>query len=230
MESDKKQDVKGSEVTKKRKVAAGPVREKSRTMEKLVAAVGKVIQKHGYPGLTVANIGKASGLDRKLIYTYFGSLDKLVEAYIVQKDYWRTDASTAIEALESNPETMGRDNVIALLQGQLKAVYENHDLQKILHWEIGETNKVLRQLADSREELGELLLKVIDLDFEGTGIDLRAMLALQISGIYYLCLHANANGSTFCGIDINTPMGMERIGDALRSLVTLCYEAGKVPK
>lgn len=70
---------KGENAPRERKVASGPVREKSRMMEKLVEAVGTVILQHGYPGLTVANIGKAAGVDRKLIYTYFGSLDKLIE-------------------------------------------------------------------------------------------------------------------------------------------------------
>ena len=59
----KKKEDSESEEPKQRKVSAGPIREKARTMERLIATVGKVIQKHGYPGLTVANIGKESGLD-----------------------------------------------------------------------------------------------------------------------------------------------------------------------
>ena len=221
---------KGENTPRERKVASGPVREKSRTMEKLVEAVGTVILQHGYPGLTVANVGKAAGVDRKLIYTYFGSLDKLIETYITQKDYWKSKATGDIEGLLVNPETIGRAQVNALIQGQFDTVFDNEALQKIIHWEIGEKNQMLQELAASREELGELVFKIIDVDFEGTSIDLRAILALQISGIYYLCLHAKSNGSTFCGIDINLPDGKQRISAALKRIIGMAYDYASVDK
>ena len=97
-------------------------------------------------------------------------------------------------------------------------------LQKIIHWELGEKNKVLRKVSDSRETLGEELFRLVEPAFEASDIDIRAMLALQIGGLYYLSLHAKANGSLFCGIDINHPEGKERISKALKKVVELCYK------
>lgn len=57
-------------------------------MGKMIASVGKVLEEKGYIGLTVANISKYAGVDRKLVTLYFGSVEKLIETYIKGKDYW----------------------------------------------------------------------------------------------------------------------------------------------
>ncbi len=195
---------------KARKVTAGPIREKARTMEKLIAAVGKVIKKYGYPGLTIANIASESGLDRKLVYTYFGTLDNLIEIYITRQDYWKSKANQQIESL-LQADTLSKLAMVNLLQGQFDQVLNDKTLQRIIHWELGVKSKPLRKLADAREEIGELLLKKFEATYSTKDVDIRAVLAIQTAGLYYLALHAKSNGSTFCGIDLNTEEGKNRI-------------------
>lgn len=213
-----------TENQKKRKVSSGPIREKARTKRKLISAVGKVIQRKGYSGLNVASICKEAGLDRRLVYTYFGSLDNLIETYVKQKDYWSSNVKEDfLASLEDDTELKSED-IFNLLQGQFDAVLKDKALQKIIHWELGEKNKMLRKISDNRELLGEELFKRIEPNFVGTDIDIRAILALQIGGLYYLSLHAKANGSLFCGIDINEMEGKERIEKALETVLSLCYQ------
>lgn len=213
-----------TENQKKRKVSSGPIREKARTKRKLISAVGKVIQGKGYAGLNVASISKEAGLDRRLVYTYFGSLDNLIETYVKQKDYWSSNVKEDfLASLEDDTELKSED-IFNLLQGQFEAVLKDKALQKIIHWELGEKNKMLRKISDNRELLGEELFKRVEPNFVGTDIDIRAILALQIGGLYYLSLHAKANGSLFCGIDINEMEGKERIEKALETVLSLCYQ------
>lgn len=209
---------------KVRKVSSGPIREKARTMNKIITAVGTVIKDLGYPGLTIANISKVSGTDRKLIYTYFGTLDHLVETYIKQKDYWCSEVQKNTEDLIKNNEKIDLNFITTILQRQFDAVLNDQERQKIIHWELGENKDMLRRLSDSREELGERLFQLCESQFEGTDIDLRATVALLIGGLYYLALHANSNGSLFCGIDINEPQGKERIDRTMEKILQTCYE------
>jgi len=74
---------------KERKVTSGPIRDKERTKARMIAAVGKVIQKKGYHALNGPNIALECGLNKALIWNYFGGLDQLVEAYLTQKDFWQ---------------------------------------------------------------------------------------------------------------------------------------------
>ncbi|PLK44959.1 TetR/AcrR family transcriptional regulator [Emticicia sp. TH156] len=216
--------------TKQRKVTAGPIREKARTMTRLIAAVGRVIQKKGYTALTGPNIAIEAGLDKKLIWTYFGSIDNLVETYILERDFWNMADQKIISELLKHPENIGRKDITVLLHGQLDRMMKDKVLQRIIHWEIGEKNKTLRKVADKREKIGEHLFQIIEPDFANTGVDIRAKLALQIAGIYYLVLHAKYNGSLFCGIDINESTDLERLQKAIQDNINAMYEEGKVNK
>lgn len=212
---------------KARKVNSGPIREKGRTMDKMVAAVGQVLQKEGYYGLNIASITKAAGVDRRLVSLYFGNVDNLIAIYLKKNDYWENAGKDDITAMLEQDNDVGQAAITKLLQGQFDTVNNSEILQKLIHWELGENNKTLRELADSREESGQLILDRVEANFPKNGIDLKAVLALQIGGLYYLSLHANVNGSTFCGIDTSKPEGKERISKAMVSLIAMLYEKKK---
>ena len=209
------------ETQKPRKVTSGPIREKARTMRRMVAAVGKVLKKKGYPGLTIANIAIEAQVDRKLVYSYYGSLDKLVGIYLREQDYWKTKAKKQISVLLKK-DSISKQEMDDLLIGQFDAVLQDKILQRILQWELSEPNKALRMIADEREDVGEELLKKYEADISNNDVDIRAIIALQTAGLYYLALHAKSNGSTFCGIDINKEEGEKRIKKALSNVLDLC--------
>ncbi|WP_099366206.1 TetR/AcrR family transcriptional regulator [Sphingobacterium sp. 1.A.4] len=203
---------------KPRKTTAGPIREKARTMKNLVAAVGKVLKKKGYPGLSIANIAVEAKVDRKLVYAYFGNLDNLVETYITEQDYWKTKAKKQIAKLLEQDQ-MSKEEMHGLLFGQFETVLQDKTLQRILQWELSEPNTSLRKLADAREEVGEELIQKLEKNIGKDGLDIRAVLALQTAGLYYLAIHAKSNGSTFCGIDINEAEGRKRIETTLMDIL-----------
>jgi AcrR family transcriptional regulator len=203
---------------KTRKVTSGPVREKARTMNKIVNAVGKVLKKHGYPGLSIANIATEAKVDRKLIYTYFENLDNLVETFIQKRDYWKTKAKSTISTL-LNQDVISQNEMQNLLIGQFDTVMNDEILQRILQWELSEDKDILRKLADSREEIGEQLIQRYEKSFIESNVDIRAVLALQTAGLYYLAMHAHTNGSTFCGLDLNLDVDRERIINALKMIL-----------
>ena len=204
---------------KTRKITSGPVREKARTMNKIVNAVGKVLKKHGYPGLTIANIANEAKVDRKLIYTYFDNLDNLVETYIQKRDYWKSKAKTTISTLLSQ-QTISSQEMQSLLIGQFNTVLNDPILQRILQWELSQDKEILRKLADSREEVGELLIQKYIAGLPDDNLDIRAVLAIQTAGLYYLAMHAKTNGSTFCGLDLNFEADQQRIIDALQMILS----------
>ncbi|KGE16009.1 TetR/AcrR family transcriptional regulator [Sphingobacterium deserti] len=212
-------------VKKLRKVVSGPIRDKEKTKRRLIATVGKVLQKYTYSGLTITNIAKESGLNPKLIYLYFGNLDGLIEEYIIEKDFWSPKSRTQITELLEHPKPIGAEAMNEVFQLQFDAFLKDKAIQRIIHWEMGMKNKLLRKVADDRENIGNQLLERIDPSFNETDIDIRATLALILGGIYYLTLHAKNNGSTIAGIDINEDEGRERIEQAIERLITRDFEA-----
>jgi AcrR family transcriptional regulator len=216
---------------KARKVPEGPIRNKERTRQKLIHAVGKLFMKEGYTGLNAVKIAATAKVDRKLIYLYFGSLNNLIESYFKETDFWSVSYNQYISELLTKQKPLGQLEIITILKGQFDNITHNKAFQKTIQWEISEKTKLMRNLADAREQLGEQLFSLTDEYFAGSDthdVDIRAILALQIAGIYYLGLHAKINGSAFCGIDINGEEGRKRIEKAMSHIVSDAY--GKVKK
>ncbi|WP_448137742.1 TetR/AcrR family transcriptional regulator [Sphingobacterium siyangense] len=204
---------------KERKVTSGPIRDKERTKARMIAAVGKVIQKKGYHALNGPNIALECGLNKALIWNYFGGLDQLVEAYLTQKDFWQIGDKGVLEQMITNPGSISVSLIEELLNSQFNTFLKDKTKQKVIHWGLGEKTKALKNIADRRELLGEELFKHVDSKFENSENDLRATLAILVSSIYYLSLQAKSTGSTFCGIDVNTEAGKERIQKTMHKIL-----------
>ncbi|WP_277110867.1 TetR/AcrR family transcriptional regulator [Chryseobacterium taklimakanense] len=205
-----------------KKIIKGPVRDKEKTKERLLAAVGKIIQTTGYQGLKVSAIAKEAGCDKKLIYDYYGSTEDLITEYVRQQDYWNK-VGIAPEYTPTPEET--KEFTKELVLQQYEMLRQNKELQKIILWELSEENYILRQLADEREKQGELLFQHLTDDlFKDSDVNLRAIIAILISGSYYLNLHTEVNGSTFCGIYLKTKDGREEIQQALKKIIEWTFE------
>ena len=207
------------EESKKRKRPSGAIRDKERTKDKMVQAVGKVLLKKGYANLNASTVAKEAGVDKSLVWTYFGNLDNLVEKYISQRDFWKFTAQDSINSLLTSSTGIQKEQISTLLQNQFETLLNDGVLQKIIHWEIGENKSFLRNLADEREAIGEELFKLTLPQFEGSKINMRAITALLIGGIYYLSLHGKINGSTFCGLDVNSTKDKDLINQAIEDIL-----------
>ncbi|WP_306567980.1 TetR/AcrR family transcriptional regulator [Flavobacterium lindanitolerans] len=204
-----------------RKAVAGNIRNKERSKEKFLEAVGKILETKGYSGLKVNDIAATAGVDKKMIYNYFGGTDQLIDEYISSLDFWsNVDGNTAPEIADGGQEFSKQ-----LLTQQFDYVASNKNLQKILLWGVAEKRNSLRNIADERERNGEQLFnQIADLYFAENALQYRAIMAILISGIYYLNLYKGVNAETFCGIDLTKKEGSQQIKGALEKIIDLVYE------
>ncbi|SDT68706.1 transcriptional regulator, TetR family [Mucilaginibacter mallensis] len=213
-----------------KKTYNGAKNSKERSMQKLVEAVGTIIRTQGYTGLNALNIGKTAGVNRGLINLYFGSLDNLVEVYVRGKDYWVAAAGNAGELMEEKRDQHTREILESLLVNQLNYFYKEDEMQKIVLWQLSQRSKIMYEVAEEREKLGEAFFNLADPYFENTDVDLRAVAGLLVGGIYYMVLHAKANDSLFCQIDVNSENGLERIKKAISAILTDTYKRAENAK
>ena len=220
-------DAKMTKTGRFRKSPDGPLRNKERTKRKILAAVGKIFSKEGHKSLNIKKISEVAGIDRKMIYTYFGSLEGLLNTYFIQKDFWTPFHNEFIsKLLEGNKSIMGKD-IFTILKAQFDAVMDNKQFEKAIHWEISEKSQIMRKVSDEREQVGQKLFMLMQDCFKNTTVDVPGTLALQIGGIYYIALHSKINGSTFCGIDVNTTQGRLRIERVLKQNISDLFKKGK---
>ncbi len=206
-----------------RKTYQGEINNKERSKQKLISAVGKVLKTKGYIGLTATNIANAAGLSRRLITTYFESVDELVETYVRSKDYWIEASGITKEMISENKGEETKELLNNLLQNQLDFFYNSPEMQKLVLWEISKKSKIMYEVCDEREQLGSQVFELIDKELQDNKTDIRAISALLVAGIYYMVLHAKSTDTTFCEIDINEPEGMRRIKNAVSLILDMSY-------
>lgn len=200
----------------------GATRNKEQTRQKLLAAVDKILTTKGFAALKVNDIAKVAGLDKKLIYNYFGGKDQLIDEYLKLKDFWSNVKGEQASVPISNG---GAAFVEEMVLSQFDYVYKDEAFQKILLWSLSEQREALEKLIEAQEANGEMLLQgITDPHFGDCSNRFRAIMAVIISGTYYLDLFAKYNGTTFCGIDVNDEAGRAEIKKAISFLIHSTYK------
>lgn len=201
------------------------IRDKERTKTKLIKAVGKILKKEGYKNIRINNVARVSGVNKKLIYDNFGGIDGLINAYLKSTDIWLKEEGNIGSAISTLPVT--KELLTAIHQDAFNKLEASEEMQKIILWGISEKNKSVRKITDQREKWGNALLKKAKEKFKGSDVDLSAVNAIILSGIYYMVLHSKTNGSTICGMDISKTKDKQRIFDTIKKITDFSCEKKK---
>lgn len=207
-----------------RKVTDGPVRNKERTKENLITALGEILKRDGFSGLSISRVAEEAKVDRRLIYDYFGGLEGLVKEYLNSNDYWNIRPEEISDIVEASKGDTGKALAYRVLENQFDSLINSEEMRRIITWGLSEKLPVLKELDLKREKIGDHLLReVFDGAFDHSDKNFRAMYALLMGGVYYLTLHAKMQENPFCGIDLQQPSGQEEIKKALKQFIELAY-------
>lgn len=205
---------------KEEKTGTKIVKDRALTERKLIAAVGAILKEDGYRGLGLNRIAKTAGVNKNLIYRYFGDVDTLVETYIREKDFWLADNK---EFPEVFTPPASKEQIITsisdLLHNQLNYFYNSEEMQHIILSEISEDSQILKRLSALRETMAEPFFSLTEKYFENSALNFRALSAIMTSGIYYLVLQSKKNEAINCGINIRTEQGREMISKTIRQMI-----------
>ena len=207
-----------------RKITDGPVRNKERTKERVIAAAGYILKKHGFSGLNITNVASRAKVDRRLIYDYFGGLEGVIKEYLNANDYWKIDPDNLNDLLENNEADHGKLLSYTVLEDQLESLMGNEEMRRIIAWGLSEKLQELKELDLKRENAGEAVFReIIDQHFANGEKNFRAIYALLMGGVYYLTLHARMQENPFCGIDLQKQEGQEAIKKAIKQVIDAAY-------
>lgn len=199
------------------------LRDKEATKRKLIEAVSTILKSEGYLGLGVNKVAKQAGVNKKLIYKYFGTLNNLTETYITERDFWLVLSQNITKRLTEQPPGSEADFISSVLEEELKFFYHELEMQQIIRWQISEKNPFLRSISNVRENMASDILAKTDDHFAGSNINFRAICALIVGGIYYTVFHAKTNGSTVCGVDMNKEEDRNEMVKSIRHIITWAF-------
>ncbi len=199
-----------------------PARDRGATEARILAAVGEVLARDGFGGIGVNAVAKQAGVDKVLIYRYFGGLPELLTIWGQSGQFWpRVD------------ELLGDDApaFLALPAAERYARFMEHFVDglrarpltlEILAAEVLERNELTAILETEREAWGEQATRVLGGDEFARRPELQRLTLLLISGVQYLLLRSRRI-RVFGGIDIRSDEGWASLKAALRQMALALF-------
>lgn len=186
--------------------------------QKLIKAVGTILKNQGFKFLKVGRIAQVANVDKKLVYHHFGTVENLIETFILSHDFWTNLVRKVHQAVDGETESFSLEDLLTFyLEKQYYMLSEDKIQYQIMLWGISEQNAIMQKVIAVREEVEESLFDLIDKKCSNLPVNYRGLYAIIISGLCYLSLHSQVNNGTFCGIDLSEREGKKIIASALRS-------------
>lgn len=212
---------------KQKAVEAHRARDRAATEEKILDAVEKVLARDGFASLGVNEIARQAGVDKVLIYRYFGGLPELLRAFGKRGNFWPSieELLPDVEELREKPET---DLLTAFLLRFIDALRKRPLTIEILAMEIDAPNALSQVLDEVREEWGMDVARALGGHGRRNALELNVNLSLVIAGVQHLLVRARRT-SMWSGIPIQDDSGWEVIKHGIAWLVPRLLANGEVP-
>ena len=208
-----------SEAATRPSKAAPVARERNRaeTTARILAAVGEVLARDGFGALGVNAVAKQAGVDKVLIYRYFGGMAELLKAWGQSGRFW-----------PPLDEVLGDDHAafFALPLAERYARFFEHFIDglrarpltvEIMAAELSERNELTAILETEREEWGAQAGRLLGGDAWTEHPELRGITLLLVAGVQYLLVRSRKI-RIFGGLDIRSDADWAALKTALRQL------------
>jgi AcrR family transcriptional regulator len=194
----------------------GRGRDRAATEERILMAVGHVLARDGFRAVGVNAIAREAGIDKVLIYRYFGGLPDLLRRWGASGRFWPTadellgDDATAVNELPVDARyALFFDRFIDALRARPLTI-------EILAAEIDERNELTAILEDEREQWGDKVEMLFGGEAFRSRPELRGITLLLVAGVQYLLVRARTI-RLFGGIDLQSEAGWAGLKASLRA-------------
>ncbi len=192
-------------------------RNREATRARLIQAVGTLLAREGFTGLGVNAVAREAGVDKVLIYRYFGGLSELIVAFGREGNFWPSIKELADGDVEAYSRLPVSEQLSRLSRNFIQAIRQRPITQEILAWEMVERNDLTVELETIRENT---MMNFFDMFFPSIdkGPDIAALGAIIGAGISYL-VSRGRQISIYNGVDLQSEEGWKRLEDAIDTMI-----------
>jgi AcrR family transcriptional regulator len=219
--------------------AAGRPRDREATKRLLVEAVGRVLARQGFRAIKVNVVAREAGVDKVLIYRYFGGLPGLVAAFANSGDFWpdsRELAGCDEQAFMALPFV---ERLVVVTRNYLRGLRRRPLTQEILAWRFMEQNELTAALDSVRQSVGTRILTLLQSNTEAApdvvsaqpltellqnnveaapGLDITALYAILGSVVNHLGVRGRTE-KIFAGLPLDDEEAWERLEAMLARII-----------
>ena len=193
-------------------------RDKETTKLRLISAIGTLLAREGFDALGVNAVAEEAGVDKVLIYRYFGGMDELLAAFGRSADFWPSIS----EVLGEDPTELLKHPLAERwsigLNRYAKALRQRPVTKEILAWELIEQNDLIQILRQAREQWFEELMTHFPDDPDAINGDLVGTVLLIVGAIHYFVVLGRLQ-TDFSGIEVGTEEGWDQIDQLISTVL-----------
>lgn len=192
------------------------IRDKQITSRRLISSVGSLLAKKGFKGIGVNAVAREAGVDKVLIYRYFGGLPGLISAFGKEGDFWPSSLELAGGDLQKFSNLPLEKRLSELGSNFIHELRKRPLTQSIMAWEMIEPNELTEELERVREQIIMEFFQMFFME-DQVQIDLQAIVMLIGAAISYLVIRSN-NIDLYGGLEIGSNQGWQRIEQAISAI------------
>jgi AcrR family transcriptional regulator len=191
--------------------AAPATRDRDVTRQRILAAVGDLLAGEGFRAVGINAVARRAGVDKVLIYRYFGALPELLAGYAEEGDFWwRVEEVIGPDLPAPEPETFAAWLPL-IFRRHVAALRARPVTIEIMAWETVERNELTAALAAVRERRSLAVMHALAARCPPPpGLDVAALAALLGAATNYLLIRARGIRQ-FSSIDLGAEAGWERL-------------------
>ncbi len=197
------------------------IRDRAATEARILNAAQTILTDQGPSGFGVNAVARAAGVDKQLIYKYFGGMDGLLAALGRRIAEWWQER--LLDDAPGQPPVSYGDLIERLAQRVLFVMRAEPLARQSALWELTDTSGLVQALSASRAAaLGAWMDRLRGDLTPPAGVDAPAVNAMIISAISYLVLTSQTSRSMI-GLPTEDPRTWTRIEQAVSTLVQGAY-------
>lgn len=186
------------------------------TMERILRAMGDVMAERGTEKAGINAVAERAGVNKVLIYRYFGGWNGLLEAYVQRGFFLSMFNEKFLDSVPENLPAENRSKVWSEYTIQFMREFRaRKPSQELIRWEMthGET-ELARRLSEFRDQSYK---KLVDRLAPFADFDPMAITSLMVSAVTYMVL-TSGQRDHIVDIDLRSEAGWERLETAIRRI------------
>ena len=199
------------------KAHASAVRNRPATERRLKHAVEKLLARGGFGVLGPSAVAREAGVDKMLIYRYFGNLDGLVAAVVKRPGFFpgiEEICGGDVAAMRARPVP---ERAAALARNYARALIERPVVLALMAWETVERNKLTAITETEREEMSNRIGELFSPDVAGLR-GIAPASALIGAAITYLAIRQRKI-RIFAGVNLRSAAGWDQLTEAIEIMM-----------
>jgi len=194
-------------------------RNRQSTEELIVGAFEAVLLREGVEGLGVNAVALEAGVNKVLIYRYFGGLAGLAGHWVANSTFW----PTPIELIGNDPDAFEkltvRERMRTVLCNYVDAIRARPQTVEMLAAELMAPSEITRAFADALVRPGQGVAEFIKLDEADTDLSDRIWnLIFMVNGLAAYLAIRERNNPTYLGMDLNEDESWQYLRDTVADI------------